>query len=106
MVEQLLGQQAELLAEDTARAVGGAAEKASRGETQQGGATLDGQVLGGADVAAVDLAGRLGAQGTKGGRGSGAQAKGDSLDSDLDVVEAEPGIGQQQWEQPREPPWE
>ena len=56
---RMLGQQGgELLAEDTARAVGGAAEKASRGETQQGGATLDGQVLGGADVAAVDLAGR------------------------------------------------
>ena len=74
-----LGQQggATSLAEDTARAVGGAAEEAPGGEAQQGGPALDGQVVSGAGVATVDLAGRSGTEGTRGiRRGGGPRAGG------------------------------
>ena len=101
----MLGEQAgKLLTEDAAWAVGGAAEEASGGEAQQGGSALDWQVVGGAAVAAVDLVGRSGTKGTGDNRGRGAQAKSDGLGGDLDTVEAEPGIGQQQWEQRSKPP--
>ncbi len=99
------GQQTrEWLAEDLSGAVGDSAKETSGGEAQPGGPAPDGQVVGGARVVAVHLAGRLRTPGARGGQSRGAQAQGDGQVRDLDRVEAESGIGQQEREQPRKPP--